>query len=68
MYFIYLLKKNPIRENVIGFIDVLPLEFGLNKFVDNDIQFEKAFLQPMRTIFNAIGWNVEEQDSLETFF
>lgn len=66
--YIYLNAKNPIREDVIAFVDVLPPEFGLHKFIDNDLQFEKTFLDPAKLILDAIGWNAEEISTLEDFF
>lgn len=66
--YIYLNKRNPLREDVIGFYTVLPAEFGLHSYIDNDTQFEKAFLDPAKLILNAIGWKAEESASLEDFF
>lgn len=66
--YIYLDKRNPIREDVIAFFTVLPHEFGLHKYVDNDTQFEKTFLDPTKLILDAIGWKAEEASSLEDFF
>jgi hypothetical protein len=57
-----------MREDVIGFTQILPPEFGLHKFVDNDTQFEKAFLDPAKIILTSIGWKAEEEASLEDFF
>jgi DNA polymerase elongation subunit (family B) len=66
--YIHLYPNNPLKENVIGFIDILPPEFKLDKFIDNDTQFEKAFLEPAKSILEAIGWNAEPVASLEDFF
>lgn len=66
--YIYLYPNNPLKEDVIGFVDVLPLEFKLHKFIDNDKQFEKAFLEPAKLILDAIGWKAEPVASLEDFF
>jgi DNA polymerase elongation subunit (family B) len=66
--FCYLKTPNPIRENVIAFPDYLPEELKLHKYVDYDLQFEKAFLEVVRPILAAIGWNEEETVSLEDFF
>ena len=64
----YLKKPNPIYENVISFIQDFPKELGLNSYVDYDLQFEKGFLEPLKTILNAIGWNSEKQITLDSFF
>ena len=66
--FCYLKKANPIRENVISFISDFPMELGLDKYIDYELQFEKAFLEPVKVILDAIGWNVEKTVNLELFF
>jgi DNA polymerase elongation subunit (family B) len=66
--YIHVNPRNPMREDVIGFSQVLPPEFGMHKFIDNEIQFEKAFLIPAKSILDAIGWKAEEEASLEDFF
>tara|TARA_B100000073_G_scaffold160540_1_gene132628 strand:- start:289 stop:1455 length:1167 start_codon:yes stop_codon:yes gene_type:complete len=66
--FIYLKKANPIRENVISFISDFPYELGVDKYIDYDLQFDKAFLEPVKVILDAIGWNVEKVVNLELFF
>ena len=66
--FCYLKKPNIIHENVISFIQDFPRELGLDKYVDYDLQFEKSFLEPLKIILDAIGWNVEKTVNLELFF
>lgn len=66
--FIYLKTPNPIKENVIGFMQYLPKEFELEPYIDYETQFQKTFLDPIEPIFKAIGWNTEETSSLEDFF
>lgn len=66
--FCYLKVPNPSRENVIAIASTLPRQLDLDKYIDYDKQFEKAFLEPMRTVIEAIGWNVEKQMTLEAFF
>ena len=66
--FLYLKKANPIRENVISFIQDFPMELGVDKYIDYDLQFDKAFLEPVKVILDAIGWNVEKVVNLELFF
>jgi DNA polymerase elongation subunit (family B) len=66
--FVMLKKANPIRENVISFISDFPYELGLDKYIDYDLQFDKAFLEPVKVILDAIGWNVEKVVNLELFF
>jgi len=66
--FIYLKKANPIRENVISFISDFPTEIGIDKYIDYELQFQKAFLDPVKVILDAVGWNVEKVVNLELFF
>jgi DNA polymerase elongation subunit (family B) len=66
--FCYLRKPNPIYENVISFIQDFPKELNLSSYVDYDTQFEKGFLEPLKTILNAIGWNSEKKTTLDSFF
>ena len=66
--FVALKEPNSIRENVISFPTVLPKEFDLHKYIDYDEQFNKSFLEPLKFILNAIGWNFEKKASLEEFF
>jgi len=66
--FCYLKTPNPIKENVIAFPDYLPEELKIHKYIDYDLQFEKAFLEVVRPILAAIGWNEEDTVSLEDFF
>lgn len=66
--FCYLKKPNPIYENVISFIQDFPKDLCIGPYVDYDTQFEKGFLEPLKTILNAIGWNSEKQMTLDSFF
>ena len=66
--FIYLKKPNTIHENIISFIQEFPKELNLDKYIDYDLQFEKAFLEPLKIILDAIGWNVEKTVNLDLFF
>ena len=68
IHFTYLSIPNPINENVISFINVLPREFELNGYVDYDLQFDKSFIEPLKAIITLIGWNVEPVASLDSFF
>jgi len=66
--FCYLKKPNWIHENVISFISDFPTELDLDKSIDYELQFEKAFLEPVKVILDSIGWNVEKVVNLELFF
>ena len=66
--FLYLKKPNIIQENIISFIQDFPTELCLDKYIDYDLQFEKSFVEPLKSILDAIGWNVEKTANLESFF
>lgn len=63
--FVYLKRNNPIGDEVIAFHDKLPEEFGLEKFVDRETQFEKSFIDPLKIVTNVIGWSVEPVSRLD---
>jgi DNA polymerase elongation subunit (family B) len=66
--FCYLKEPNPMRENVISFIQDFPKELNLDKYIDYNLQFEKSFVEPLKTILDALGWSVEKTVNLESFF
>ena len=66
--FCYMKVPNPMKENVFAVSSVLPAEFGMEKYIDYDLQFEKAYLEPLRGIVNTFGWNTEPVASLSGFF
>ena len=62
--YVYLRTPNPFRENVVGFVDKLPEEFGLHGYVDKTTQWEKSLLGPIENVFGAAGWNVRDEAQL----
>jgi len=57
--YLYLSLPNPIKENVIGFLDFLPKEFKLDAYIDYKTQFEKTFEVPARPILAALGISLD---------
>ena len=47
---------------------ILPKQFGLDKYMDYDKQFEKSFLGPMQSIAEAAKWQTEKISTLEDFW
>jgi DNA polymerase elongation subunit (family B) len=66
--YVYLKQPNPLKEDVVGFLDFLPKEFDLDKHIDYDTQFQKAFLSVVEPVMTAAGWTAEPRASLEDFF
>jgi DNA polymerase elongation subunit (family B) len=66
--FAYLIEPNPIGETVIATADYIPAEFNLDKYINREMQFDKAFLEPLRSITEVIGWQIETKATLEDFF
>ena len=66
--FCYLKTPNKFGENVVSFLNTFPKEFGLDKQVDYELQFEKSFLDPIKVILDTIGWKSEKVANLEFLF
>ena len=66
--FMYLKTPNPIHENCISFFGELPKEFGIEKYVDYQTQFEKSFLEPLKNVLQCIGWHHEKVITIGSFF
>jgi len=64
----YLKMPNPFKDTVISFPGRLPVEFGLNDYIDYDLQFEKSFLEPIKVILDCMKWSTEKVSTLEDFF
>ena len=66
--FTYLKQPNTFKDNVISYPVRLPKEFGLHDYIDYDLQFEKAFIDPIKVILDCVGWTTDKKTSLEDFF
>jgi DNA polymerase elongation subunit (family B) len=66
--FLYLREPNTLGGNCIAFPDKLPLEFNVHKYVDYNMMWEKAFLTPLESITDVIGWKTSPQGSLMDLF
>jgi cell division protein FtsI (penicillin-binding protein 3) len=66
--------KRVIRDNLGRVIDTLdeirPAKEGksLRLSIDRDLQFEKSFMEPLRSITEVINWDVDNRATLEDFF
>lgn len=67
--FISLKTPNPLQsENCVAFLDKLPIEFNVHKYIDYDTMFQKVFLDALKLIITPLGWKTEEESTLENFF
>ena len=66
--FTYIKQPNPFKDMVISYPGRLPVEFGLQEYIDYDLQFEKAFIEPIKVVLDCMGWSTEKRNSLESFF
>ena len=66
--FTYLKEPNPTGDKVIAFVNRIPQEFDLESYIDYEMQFEKSYLDPIKTALDVLGWNHERVGNLELFF
>jgi DNA polymerase elongation subunit (family B) len=66
--FTYIKQPNPFKDMVISYPGRLPVEFGLQEYIDYDLQFDKAFIEPIKVVLDCMGWSTEKRNSLESFF
>ena len=66
--FTYLKMPNHFKSDVVSYPSRLPKEFGLDNYIDYDVQFDKAFLDPIRVILDCMQWQPEKTNSLMDFF
>lgn len=66
--FIYLKEPNHLRSNAIAFVEELPTEFGLDDSIDKVLQFEKCFLNPLKSFTDLVNWKIEKKPTLEDLF
>jgi DNA polymerase elongation subunit (family B) len=64
---LYLTKHNPFGSNVISFLDTIPKEWGVEKYIDYQTQFEKTFVSVLDGICKVIGWRTKYVASLDEF-
>jgi DNA polymerase elongation subunit (family B) len=66
--FAYMKMPNPFQTAVLGCSSAMPPEFGLEKYIDYDTQFNKSYIEPLKSVISTIGWNTEKIATLEDFF
>ena len=70
--FVHLKDPNPYQCNAFTFLTDCPQELDINKYIDYDKQFEKAYVDPLKFITSAINWYIDDsygtQATLMDFF
>lgn len=62
--FIHMKEPNPFQSPVLAFPLRLPAELDAEKWIDYEVQFTKSFVDPLRSILDAIGWSTERRNCL----
>lgn len=62
--FIYIKEPNYVGSYVFGFMNRFPVELKDMFKIDYEMQYQKCFLDPLTSILDAIGWQVEYRNSL----
>lgn len=65
--FCYMKLPNPVRVHVMTTPGTLPRELDLEKYIDFDKQYDKAFIEPLRGIVENIGWRIQLDEPQLTF-
>lgn len=65
--FAHLITPNPSTSSVISTTGDLPIQLGLDNYIDFNTQFQKSLVEPLSTIANTLGWTTESVPSLEQF-
>jgi hypothetical protein len=65
--FLPLKDPNPLKSHVIGFIDVLPPEFGVDEYIDKETHFDKVYIKPLESFMIYRGWNLTTS-AIDTLF
>ena len=66
--FCYMKTPNRYNIQVLGCPSTLPEEFKMQPHINYEMQFDKAFIEPLRSITETIGWNIEKVSTLEDFW
>jgi len=70
--FVNLKQPNIYQSSSFSFITSFPKELDIKERIDYDVQFTKAFVEPIRFITEKMNWLIDDsygtQGSLEDFF
>jgi len=66
--YIYIKTPNKLGHNVFAFLSEFPEEVEIYNHIDYKLQFNKCFLEPLKTILDLVGWQGERTASLDFLF
>lgn len=66
--FVYLIEPNILKTHVIGILNIVPPELMEIVKIDYNTQFNKSFEEPLKSIFEKMGWKTEQVADLSDFF
>lgn len=66
--FVKLKQPNILHSHVVAFVDDIPEEMELDKYVDRKTQFEDTFMKPLESFTQLIDWDVRRTNSLTSLF
>lgn len=66
--FIKLKEPNLIHSHVVAFIEDLPEEMELEKYINRKQQFEDTFMTPLESFTQLINWDVRRTVSFDQLF
>jgi hypothetical protein len=64
----YLHPENPTKQGVISVKADYPRNWGLEKFIDYDHQWEKTFLKPIEAVFGVVKFTSAKEADLNSMF
>ena len=59
---------NPYGLAAIAYLDQIPTEMDLERWVDKQMLYEKFFLKPVMRVFTQLRWNYESRSSVDELF
>lgn len=64
---LHLRLPNHSMQNIIGFTEFLPKQFKLDDHVDKEKQWNKAFVEPVKSLLDIMQWSDKPAESLLSF-
>lgn len=66
--YVLIKKPNLLKEEVVGFTTKLPPEFRLERCIDKDAMFQKAFTKPITSLMELLEWDLNKKTDISDFF